>query len=362
MGRAVREKFADECGSFLGLTPLHYWEPMGGIGGPELSIVIPVFNEEAVIPALVERLRKFADRLQPLVVETVLVDDHSADRSPELLQEICRADSRFRYARLARNSGSHVAILAGLAQARGECAVFLAADLQDPPELILQMLNLWRSGHHVVWAVREEREGVSRVDLFLSNTFYRLLNLLGEVNLPPRGSDFALLDRKAIDALLQSAGSHPSIGGEIARLGFSAAQIQYTKEKRAAGVSKWTLKKKLTAFADAFVSFSYAPLRAMSYLGILLSFLGFAYALLVIVLRLTARTPVLGWSSLIVVVLVLGGVQMIMLGVLGEYLWRTLEAARRRPPYFLEESSDAECVADSQLREQLQKTERRFGT
>jgi polyisoprenyl-phosphate glycosyltransferase len=128
---------------------------------PELSIVIPVFNEEAVLPALVKRLCSFADRLTPLVTEIILVDDHSADRSPEMLREFCRQDSRLRYARLAKNSGSHVAILAGLAQARGECSVFLAADLQDPPELILQMLELWRAGHHVVWAVREEREGIS---------------------------------------------------------------------------------------------------------------------------------------------------------------------------------------------------------
>jgi polyisoprenyl-phosphate glycosyltransferase len=206
--------------------------------------------------------------------------------------------------------------------------------------------------------VREAREGVSRIDLFLSNVFYRLLNLLGEVNLPPSGSDFALLDRKAIDALLISAGRHPSLGGEIAQLGFSATQITYTKEKRAAGSSKWTLKKKLTAFADAFVAFSYAPLRAMSYLGMLFSLLGFSYALLVIILRLMTREPVQGWSSLIVVVLVLGGVQMMMLGVLGEYLWRTLEAARQCPPWFLEETSDAEAGAESQP----QRVERRFGT
>jgi polyisoprenyl-phosphate glycosyltransferase len=328
------------------------------MGGPELSIIIPVFNEEAVLPALVERLHSFADRLTPLVTEIILVDDHSADRSPELLKRACRQDSRFRYARLAKNSGSHVAILAGLAQARGECAVFLAADLQDPPELILQMLDLWRTGHHVVWAVREEREGISGMDLFLANTFYRLLNLLGEVNLPPRGSDFALLDRKVVEALLKSTGSHPSIGGEIARLGFSSAQITYTKEKRAAGDSKWTLRKKLTAFADAFVSFSYAPLRAMSYLGMLFSLLGFSYALVVVVLRLMTRTPVQGWSSLIVVVLVLGGVQMMMLGILGEYLWRTLEAARQRPIYFLEDSSEVDAVSEAQP----QKVERRFGT
>jgi len=193
--------------------------------------------------------------------------------------------------------------------------------------------------------------------VFLANAFYRLLNLLGEVNLPPRGSDFALLDRKAINALLESAGSDPSIGGEIARLGFSSAQISYTKEERAAGRTKWTLKRKLKAFADAFVSFSYAPLRAMSYLGIVFSLLGFAYAVLVIVLRTITRAPVQGWSSLIVVVLVMGGVQMMMLGVLGEYLWRTLEAARHRPTYFIEETSDSSAV-DSQP----QNMERRFGT
>lgn len=326
------------------------------MGGPELSIVIPVFNEEVVIAALIERLRSFVARLTPLVTEIILVDDHSTDRSPELLKEVCSQDSQFRYARLARNSGSHIATLAGLARARGQCAVFLAADLQDPPELILQMLDLWRAGHHIVWAVREERQGVSKLDIFLANTTYRLLNLLGEVDLPPRGSDFALLDRKAINALLQSVGSDPSIGGEVARLGFSSAQIAYTKEKRAAGGSKWTLKRKLKAFADAFVSFSYAPLRAMSFLGMMFSLLGFAYAILVIVLRLMTRTPVQGWSSLIVVVLVMGGVQMVMLGVLGEYLWRTLEAARHRPTYFFEDTSEADIEET-----QTQRVERRFG-
>lgn len=325
---------------------------------PLLSIVIPVFNEEAVLPALVERLCSFMDRLPPLQVEVILADDHSSDRSPELLKEICGSDPRFRYARLAKNSGSHVATLAGLAQARGECSVFLAADLQDPPELIPQMLDQWRRGDQIVWAVRKEREGVSKVDLFLSNAFYRLLNLMGEVNLPPRGSDFALLDKKVVEALLESTASHPSVIGEIARLGFSQAQIAYTKEERAAGATKWTLGKKLTAFADAFVSFSYAPLRAMSYLGMLFSLLGFCYAFLVVVLRLTTRTPVQGWSSLIVVVLVLGGVQMMMLGVLGEYLWRTLEAARQRPIYFLEDTSEA----DTGAARKPQNVSRRFGT
>lgn len=338
---------------------------------PQLSIVIPVFNEEAVIPLLAERLGRIADRLAPMEIEIVLMDDHSSDRSIELLRELNQQDSRFRYARLARNSGSHVAVLAGLAEARGECAVFLAADLQDPPELIPRMLDLWRAGNHVVWAVREERQGVSQLDVFLSNTYYRLLNLMGEVNLPPRGSDFALLDRKVIDALLKSTGSHPSVIGEIARLGFSQAQISYTKEQRVAGITKWTLGRKLKAFADAFVLFSYTPLRLMSYLGIVCSLTGFAYALLVIILRLRNSTPVQGWSSLMVVVLVLGGVQMMMLGVLGEYLWRTLEAARRRPIYFVEDASENDSAAKAQQAaasetapetESRQTMERRFGT
>ncbi len=321
---------------------------------PELSIVIPVFNEEAAIPSLVERLRKIMDRLS-LDVEILLMDDHSLDHSAEMLREVARQDFRFRYVRLSKNSGSHIAILAGLAEARGACGVFLAADLQDPPELIPRMLELWRSGNNVVWAVREEREGISKADIFMSNTFYRLLNWMGEVNLPPRGSDFALLDRKVIDALLKSTGSHPSVIGEIARLGFSQAEISYTKERRVAGTSKWTLGHKLKAFADAFVLFSYAPLRIMSYLGILCSLSGFAYALLVIILRFSNATPVQGWSSLMVAVLVLGGVQMMMLGVLGEYLWRTLEAARRRPLYFLEETSENSAT-------EAQRAERRFGT
>ena len=326
---------------------------------PELSIVIPVFNEEAGIPSLIKRLQAIAEWLSPLSVEIVLTDDHSNDRSPELLREVCRRDSRFRYARLARNCGSHVAVLAGLAVARGNCAVFLAADLQDPPELIPRMLDLWRAGSQVVWAVREERRGVSRTDVLLSNTFYRLLNLMGEVDLPPRGSDFALVDRKVIKALLKSTGSHPSVIGEIARLGFSQSQISYTKEPRVAGVTKWTLGRKLKAFADAFVLFSYTPLRLMSYLGILCSLTGFAYAMLIIILRFMNPAAVQGWSSLMVVVLVLGGVQMIMLGVLGEYLWRTLEAARRRPLYFLEETSE---IPGKETQVQNQSLEQRFGT
>jgi glycosyltransferase involved in cell wall biosynthesis len=313
---------------------------------PELSIILPVYNEQSSIAVLLERLEKLLQNAVDIKAEIIFVDDHSTDDSPGLLKAACQKNEGYRYLRLARNSGSHVAILAALQHARGDCAVFLASDLQDPPELIPRMLELWRMGSHVVWAVREYREGISWFERFLAGAFYRLLNRFGDVKLSPQGSDFALLDRKVVDALIESVGSNPSLGGEIARLGFRQARVPYTKEKRQFGQSKYNLERRLKAFADAFVSFSFKPLRAMSYLGMSCSFIGFLYAMIIIIQRFTISTPVMGWASLMVVVLVVGGIQMTMLGVIGEYLWRTLEESRRRPQFFLEDSCGFERIED----------------
>ncbi|MEO0597758.1 MAG: glycosyltransferase, partial [Chloroflexota bacterium] len=179
--------------------------------------------------------------------------------------------------------------------------------------------------------------------LLFANLFYNLLNRFSEVTLPPSGADYTLLDRVVIDALLQSVGANPSIALEIARLGFTSAEIPYVKEERQYGVSKWNLRKKLNAFADAFVTTSYMPLRLMSYIGILFSVVGFVYALVIIVLRFANVIAISGWAGLMVVVLVFGGIQMIMLGVIGEYLWRTLEQSRKRPLYFIEDASDEQA-------------------
>ena len=313
---------------------------------PQLSIVIPVYNEQSGIAALLERLELLQQNAKEVRAEIIFADDHSTDDSSALLKAACQEREGYRYLRLAQNSGSHVAILAALQHARGDCAVFLASDLQDPPELIPRMLELWRTGNHIVWAIREHREGISWFESFLSGIFYQLLNRLGQNQWPPQGSDFALLDRKVVDALLQSVGTNPSLGVEIARLGFRQAQVPYTKAKRQSGHSKWNLERRLKAFADAFVSFSFKPLRAMSYLGMACSLLGFVYALVIVILRLVASTPVMGWASLMVIVLVLGGIQMTMLGVIGEYLWRTLEESRRRPRFFLEDSHGLETSDD----------------
>jgi polyisoprenyl-phosphate glycosyltransferase len=303
----------------------------------ELSIILPVYNEEAGLADLLAALERFAADNRDVAMEVLFVDDHSIDRTPTILKQECRANPRYRYLRLSRNCGSHIAILAGLENARGACAVFLASDLQDPPALIPKMLRLWREGHQVVWAVRNRREGVSRRERAFARMFYWLLNRLSEVSFPPQGADFALLDRKVVSALLASAGSDPSLGADIASLGFRQAQVPYVKAARQFGRSKWNLRKRLKAFADAFVGHSFAPIRFMSYAGLLMALIGFIYALAVIALRLTFAVPVEGWASLMVVTLIAGGMQMTMLGILGEYLTRTLREARGRPRHIVEE-------------------------
>lgn len=305
-----------------------------------LSLVIPIFNEEESLPHLRARLDGLMRELEPAMrVEVICVDDHSSDNTTAYLRQLGQEDPRYRYLRLASNSGSHIAIVAGLGQTRGDCVAIIAADLQDPPELIPQMLARWREGHQVVWAVRAEREGISFAERLTSQTFYRLLNTFSDVKLPPTGADYSLLDRAVVDALLASVSANPSLGLEVARLGFNQTEIPYVKAERRYGRSKWNLRRKLNAFADAFVTTSYMPLRIMSYIGLVASAFGFLYALVIVLLRVVGGIGIEGWSALMVVVLVFGGVQMIMLGVIGEYLWRTLEHSRRRPLYFIEEAS-----------------------
>ena len=311
-----------------------------------LSVVVPVYNEGDGLYLLMERLRPMVEGLG-VSWEVVFVDDHSADHTPEVLQKICDTNPGFRRLRLARNSGSHIAILAGLENCRGACAVFMAADLQDPPELLPKMLSSWRQGNKIIWAVRVGREGLTISERVFSYLFYWLLRHVGGIQIPPGGYDFAMVDRAVIEALRSSVGANPSLFSEIARLGFRQAEIPYTKQARQYGTSKWTLKVKLKTFADTFVSFSYAPVRMMSYAGLFLSTIGFLYALYVLLMRIIVQKTIPGFASLMVAVLGIGGFQMIMLGVLGEYLWRTLDEARRRPRYFIEDSLESEKTQEN---------------
>ncbi len=306
---------------------------------PGISVITAFLNEEANLPLFRERLVAVLDRLDDSC-EIVMVDDHSQDSSPELVKEWLAQDQRVRYVRLVRTSGSHAAYSAGLAKASGDTVVLLAADLQDPPELIPDLLAKWREGNHVVWASRAQRRGESWLTRRLSNTYYWLMRRLALPQMPAQGADFLLMDRKVVDAYNSIREKNTSFLAMILWLGFRQTFIEYVKQARHAGVSKWNLSKKIKLFIDSLVSFSYAPIRLISAVGVGASLLGMLYAAVVVVNALRGD-PVNGWSSIMVVVLLLGGFQMVMLGILGEYLWRAFDEARGRPRYLIEEELGA---------------------
>jgi glycosyltransferase involved in cell wall biosynthesis len=298
-------------------------------------VVTPAHNEAENLSALFERLRGVLDPLG-LEWEWVIVDDHSSDATFSVAAELAQRDPRVRCLRFSRNFGSHVAITCGLEQASGRCAVVMAADLQDPPETLPALLEQWRLGAQVVWAARDRREGEEAGTLALSRLYYLLMRrVVGIPEMPATGADFFLIDRAIVNALQGFNEHNSSLFALITWMGFRQATISYAKEPRQHGRSSWTLRKKLKLFIDSITSFTYLPIRLMSYAGIVTALAGFAYAAFIFAHAL-AGNRVQGWSSLMVVVLVASGFQMLMMGVLGEYLWRALDESRRRPRYLIE--------------------------
>ena len=302
-----------------------------------LSIVTPVFNEALNLREYMRRVQGVADQLreQDIDVEVVLVDDRSSDESPRIVEEFVNTIPRVLSIRLARNCGSHSALAAGLSHCNGDCAVLMAADLQDPPETILEFVTLWKQGFDVVWAARLKREGETLSTRFLARVYYWVMRRLGLPEMPEGGADFVLIDRKVISVYTRVPEKNTSIMGMLMWLGFRQTAIGYVKESRHAGEGKWTLSKKLKLFVDSVVSFSYVPVRLMSVSGAMISSLGFLYAIVVVANAFRGES-VQGWSSLIVVLLILGGFQLLMLGILGEYIWRTFDEVRGRPRFIVE--------------------------
>jgi len=301
-----------------------------------LSIVVAAFNEEGNLPLLYGRVRAVdwaALRLKP---EFVFVDDHSRDRTPEILADLAAKDPLVKVLRFSKNFGSHKAFTAGLEHCSGDAAVILAADLQDPPESIPELVEKWRSGAKVVWAVRARREGESAATKVLSRLYYFLMRRFSDVPPPVQGADFLLVDRRVIDEIRAAPEKHTSLLSLIQWMGFDQAEVAYTKGARHSGRSNWTLRKKIKLAVDSFVSFSYAPVRLASACGLLFAFSGFLYAAVIAIRAITVDVPVQGWSSLMCVLLIVSGVQLVMLGILGEYLWRTFDEARGRPRYIVE--------------------------
>ncbi len=299
------------------------------------SVVTPAHNEAENLSPLFERFRHVLDRLG-LEWEWVIVDDHSSDTTFSIATELARRDPRVRCLRLSRNFGSHVAITCGLEHARGRCVMVMAADLQDPPETLPALLEQWRQGAQVVWAARDRRGGEEAGTAALSRLYYLLMRrVVGIPQMPASGADFFLIDRSIVHALQAFNERNSSLFALITWMGFRQATIVYAKEARVRGRSSWTLRKKLKLFADSITSFTYLPIRLMSYAGIVTALAGFAYAAFIVIHALAGHR-VQGWSSLMVVVLVASGFQMVMMGVLGEYLWRALDESRRRPRYLVE--------------------------
>src|SRR3984957_20540586 len=296
-----------------------------------LSVVAPVYNEEATVGEFYARI---CTALEGLPFELVLVDDGSTDGSPAALERLAEQDPRVRIVFLSRNFGHQTALTAGLDHARGDAVVMLDADLQDPPELIQKMLDHWRAGCDVVYAVREQREGESRFKLSTARWFYKLFNKLAQGEPQHNSGDFRLPDRRALDALLSMRERNRFLRGMTVWVGYTQAAVPYQRDARYAGETKYTLSKMLRFSLDAISSFSHRPLQLATLLGFMISTLAFIAIPIVIVLRiLGSYLP--GFSALTIVVLLLGGIELIAIGIIGEYVGRIYDEVKGRPLYLV---------------------------
>jgi len=301
-----------------------------------ITIVVPVFNEHDNLRPFYDEVTEVMRSLGEYDWEFVFVDDGSKDGSFDILRGLREHDPRVTALRFPRNFGSHVAIAAGIDYCRGDAAVVMAADLQDPPALIRDFVDRWRSGHDVVWGARTGRdEGALRS--YGMAMFYRLVRRFAIPTYPEGGTgSFCLISRPVIDAFRQCQERNRLTFGLIAWSGFRETSVPYHRPRRLIGSSSWTLRKMVKAAIDTFISFSSLPIRTISFLGLLVSALSFVFGVYVFINQIFFGTRVMGWTSVMLAVLMLGGVQLLMIGVLGEYLQRILDEARGRPLYIVE--------------------------
>jgi glycosyltransferase involved in cell wall biosynthesis len=314
-------------------SPADHMRP-GRTSPPEYSLVIPVFNEQEVLPALFERVRLLLEQLDG-EAEVILVDDGSLDDSPAHMIEAAARDPRFKVLQLSRNFGHQTAITAGLDFASGNAVVVMDADLQDPPEVVLELARRWREGFDVVYAVRSRRAGENRFKLATAAGFYRLLRRLSDVDIPADVGDFRLVDRKALDAYKTMREEDRFVRGMFSWVGFRQTGVLYERDERYAGTTKYPLRRMLHFAIDGIVSFSNAPLRLALGLGFAVSLASFAYGFVAIILKATGAFTVPGWTSVIFVLSFLGGVQLMVLGVIGEYVGKAYKEMKKRPLYIL---------------------------
>ena len=301
-----------------------------------VSVVVPVFNEEEVLPLLYERLTATLAKTG-MDWEIVFVDDGSSDRSWAMLAALQASDPRVVALSFSRNFGHQMAVSAGLDHARGDAVVFIDADLQDPPEVILQFVQRFREGYDVAYGVREQRLGESLFKRATAALFYRTIRRITSVDIPADTGDFRIVSRRVADALRTLPEKHRFIRGLVSWVGFKQIGVPYVRQPRAAGETKYPLRKMLRFASDAVTSFSTAPLRLATTAGVVASLFAFLYAAFAIVRKLVDGTTVEGWASLIVVVAFLGGLQLLALGIIGAYVGRIYEQIKDRPLYVIAE-------------------------
>lgn len=302
----------------------------------KISIVIPVYYNRDNLEPLYQDIKNKIIDVVDYQYEIVMVDDGSLDGSFDKMQELAAIDSNIKIYHLSRNFGSHAAVLCGLEKCSGDCAIIKAADLQEPTELVLDMVESWKEGNNVVLAIRKGREEGKGQTTF-ANLYYWLVRKFALANMPKGGFDVYLVDRKVINVLLSLDERNSALTGQILWSGFRTGYVTYVRKAREIGASKWTLKKKINLVLDTLFSFSSVPIKIVLTVGFFASLVAFIWSLFVILSKLFGYIEVSGWTTLIILNLWSFGIIMSTLGVLGEYLWRTFDASRRRPPYIVED-------------------------
>jgi polyisoprenyl-phosphate glycosyltransferase len=316
-------------------------QPVAVATGPKYSLVLPIYNEEETIPELVRRLGQLMDQLDG-DAEAILVDDGSSDASYETMVAARELDLRFKLLRLSRNFGHQIAVTAGLDVASGDAVIVMDADLQDPPEVALELAARWREGYDVVYAVRAERHGESRFKEATAAGFYRLFKRMTDVDVPIDVGDFRLVDRRALDAFRSMRESNRYVRGMFAWIGFRQAGVPFIREERFAGETKYPLRKMIKFATDGIVSFSSYPLRLALNVGFVVSAFSFVLGLVFLVSQLAGFYSVPGLASIAVFVAFLGGIQLLLLGIMGEYIARIHDEVKGRPLYLVSETQGLE--------------------
>ncbi len=302
---------------------------------PELSIVIPVYNEEATLAELHRRVSEILPEVGG-ETEVILVNDGSRDRTAELLRETCRRDLRFRGIHFSRNFGHQAAVAAGLHYSRGRAVVVMDADLQDPPQLVLEMLRRWREGYDVVYARHANRDRETPLKRAAAYAFYRVLRRLAKPEIPPDTGDFCLMDRRVVDLLNAMPERNRYVRGLRAWIGLRQTAVEFDRPGRFAGQAKYTFRQSLALALNGIFSLSKAPLRVATYFGLLVSCTTFLLAIWFVVQKLTVGFEIRGWASTVVIMLFLGGVQLLTIGIIGEYISRIYDEVKQRPLYIVD--------------------------